>query len=61
MDKSFEDQYKKIEETLEEIENNKDNLDESIRLYNDAKKMYKALEEKLEDYKAKIEIISKDE
>lgn len=61
MDKSFDDQYKKIEEILEKIENNNDNLDESIKLYEQARKMYKNLEEKLNEYRAKVEVIDDDE
>lgn len=61
MDKSFEDQYKQIEEILEKIENNKENLDESIKLYEQAKKMYWDLENKLDGYRAKVEVIKNDE
>lgn len=61
MDKSFEEQYKKIEAILDKIESNKDNLDESIRLYSQAKNMYKDLEEKLIDYKAKLEVVGDDD
>ena len=61
MDKSFEDQYKQIEEILEKIENNKENLDESIKLYEQAKKMYRDLENKLDGYRAKVELIKNDE
>ncbi|WP_296113969.1 exodeoxyribonuclease VII small subunit [uncultured Anaerococcus sp.] len=61
MDKSFEEQYKKIEAILDKIESNKDNLDESIKLYTQAKKMYKNLEEKLIDYKAKLEVVCYDD
>ena len=61
MDKAFEEQYKKIEAILDKIESNKDNLDESIKLYTQAKKMYKNLEEKLIDYKAKLEVVCYDD
>lgn len=61
MDKSFEDQYKQIEEILEKIENNEENLDESIKLYEQAKRMYKDLENKLDGYRAKVELIKNDE
>lgn len=61
MDKSFEENYKKIENLLEEIEDNKDNLDKSVKLYKEAKELYKKLEVSLEDYKAKVEIIDSDE
>lgn len=61
MDKSFEENYKKIENLLEEIEGNKDNLDKSVKLYKEAKELYKKLEVNLEDYRAKVEIIDSDE
>lgn len=61
MDKSFEENYKKIENLLEEIEDNKDNLDKSVKLYKEAKELYRKLEVSLEDYKAKVEIIDNDE
>lgn len=61
MDKSFEENYKKIENLLEEIEDNKDNLDKSVKLYKEAKELYRKLEVSLEDYKAKVEIIDSDE
>lgn len=61
MDKSFEENYKKIESLLEEIENNKDNLDKSVKLYIEAKELYKKLEASLDDYRAKVEIIDSDE
>ncbi|MCW6677838.1 exodeoxyribonuclease VII small subunit [Anaerococcus sp. NML200574] len=61
MDKSFEENYKKIESLLEEIENNKDNLDKSVKLYKEAKELYKKLEASLDDYRAKVEIIDSDE
>lgn len=46
---------------LEELEANKDNLDESLKIYKKAKDLYKDLETQLNDYKAKIEVIGKDE
>ena len=61
MDKSFEDQYKQIEEILEKIEKNEENLDESMKLYEQAKRMYKDLENKLDGYRAKVELIKNDE
>lgn len=61
MDKSFEENYKKIENLLEEIEDNKDNLDKSVKLYKEAKELYKKLEGDLKDYRAKVEIIDSDE
>lgn len=46
---------------LEELEANKDNLDESLKIYKKAKELYSDLENQLKDYKAKIEVIGKDE
>ena len=54
------DQWKDYE-ILDKIENNKENLDESIKLFDEAKKMYKNLEDKLKDYRAKVEVIKNDE
>lgn len=61
MDKTFEEKYKRIEEILQEIESNKDNLDMSIKLYDQAKELYKELENSLTEYKAKVEIIESDQ
>nr|WP_072537310.1 exodeoxyribonuclease VII small subunit [Anaerococcus mediterraneensis] len=61
MDKTFEEKYKRIEEILQEIESNKDNLDMSIKLYDQAKELYKDLENSLTEYKAKVEIIESDQ
>lgn len=61
MDKSFEENYKKIEELLIDLENNKDNLDESIKIYEQANGLYKDLKAQLETYKAKVEVIGKDD
>ncbi|WP_297791241.1 exodeoxyribonuclease VII small subunit [uncultured Anaerococcus sp.] len=61
IDKSLEENFKKIEELLEELDDNKDNLDKSIKIYEEANGIYKKLKESLDDYKAKIEIIGKDE
>ena len=61
MDKSFEDNYKKMEELLEDLEENKDNLDESIRIYQQANELYKKLKDQLSDYKATVEVITGDE
>ena len=41
--------------------NNKDNLDKSVKLYKEAKELYKKLEASLDDYRAKVEIIDSDE
>lgn len=61
MDKTFEEKYKKIEEILQEIESNKDNLDMSIKLYDQAKELYRELENSLTEYKSKVEIIENDQ
>ena len=61
MDKTFEEKYKKIEEILQEIESNKDNLDMSIKLYDQAKELYRELENSLTEYKSKVEIIESDQ
>ena len=61
MNKSFEENYKRIEEILEELEKNEDNLDKNIKLYEEANGLYKKLEQTLDEYKAKIELIGQDE
>ena len=61
MNKSFEDNYKKIEEYLVSLEENKDNLYESIKIYEKANNLYKEMQGQIKDYKAKIEVISNDE
>ena len=61
MDKSFEDNYKKMEELLEDLEENKDNLDDSIRIYQQANELYKQLKDQLGEYKAKVEVITGNE
>lgn len=61
MNKSFEENYKKIEEYLIMLEENNDNLDESIKIFEKANDLYKEMQSQLEDYKAKIEIITSDE
>ena len=61
IDKSIEENFKIIEELLEELENNKDNLDESIKIYEKASDIYKKLEKSLTEYKAKVETITSDE
>lgn len=61
MDKTFDEKYKKIEEILQEIESNTDNLDMSIKLYDQAKALYRELEDSLTEYKAKVEIIENDQ
>ena len=61
MDKSFEENYKKIEEYLKILEENKDDLDESIKIYQKANDLYKQMQGQLKDYKAKIEVIDNDQ
>lgn len=60
MDKSFDDKYKQMQDLLTKLENNEDNLEESIRIYQKAQDLYKELSEQLDDYKAKIEVIDID-
>ena len=50
-----------MEELLEELEENKDNLDESIKIYQQANELYKKLKDQLSDYKATVEVITGDE
>lgn len=57
MDKSFDDKYKQMQDLLTKLENNEDNLEESIKIYQKAQDLYKELSEQLDDYKAKIEVI----
>ncbi|WP_099320582.1 exodeoxyribonuclease VII small subunit [Anaerococcus sp. Marseille-P3625] len=61
MDKSFDDKYKQMQDLLAKLENNEDNLEESIKIYQKAQDLYKELSEQLDDYKAKIEVIDIDE
>lgn len=61
IDKSIEENFKKIEDLLEELENSKDNLDESIKIYEKASDIYIKLEKRLSEYKAKVETITSDE
>lgn len=61
MDKSFDDKYKQMQDLLTKLENNEDNLEESIKIYQKAQDLYKELTEQLDDYKAKIEVIDIDE
>lgn len=60
MNETFEENYEKLKKLLEELENTKDNLDQSFKIYNQAKELYNTLEKQLEDYKAKVEVISED-
>lgn len=50
-----------MQDLLKQLEENKDNLDKSIEIYEKATRIYKDLENKLKDYKAKVEVISKNE
>ena len=61
MNDTFEENYKKMESLLDDLENNKDNLDESIKIYEKASDIYKKLEKSLTEYKAKVETITSDE
>lgn len=61
MDNTFEQSYRKLEGLLQELEENKDDLDKSLEIYNEAKKVYDNLSLQLDDYKAKVEQIKKDE
>ena len=61
IDKSIEENFKIMEDLLEELENSKDNLDESIKIYEKASDIYKKLEERLTNYRAKVETITSDE
>lgn len=61
MDKSFDDKYRQMQDLLTKLENNEDNLEESIKIYQKAQDLYKELSEQLDDYKAKIEVIDIDE
>ncbi|MDO5047347.1 MAG: exodeoxyribonuclease VII small subunit [Anaerococcus sp.] len=61
MNKSINENFKILEELLEELEKNEDNLDKSIQIYEKARSIYKQIDQQLKDYKAKVEIISKDE
>lgn len=61
MDKSLDKNFKKLEGYLTSLEENEDNLDESIKIYEKANTLYKEMQEQLKDYKAKIEVIASDE
>lgn len=60
MNQTFEENYEKLKKLLDDLEDTKDNLDQSFKIYDKAKDLYKTLEMQLEDYKAKVEIISED-
>lgn len=61
MDKSLQESFTEIENLLEQLDENKDNLEKSIEIYQRANGIYKDLKSKLENYKAKVEIIGSDE
>lgn len=61
MDNTFEENYKKMESLLKDLEDNKDNIDKSLEIYKEAKEIYDKLNKKINDYKAKVEIINNDE
>ena len=47
MDKSLDKNFKKLEEYLTSLEENEDNLDESIKIYEKANTLYKEMQENL--------------
>lgn len=57
MNDNFEDNYKKMKSLLNQLEENKDNLDKSLDLYSQAKDIYDKLNNQIKDYKAKLKII----
>ena len=61
MDKSLQESFTEVENLLEQLDENKDNLEKSIEIYQQANDIYKDLKNKLKSYKAKVEIISSDE
>ncbi|MDU3153544.1 MAG: exodeoxyribonuclease VII small subunit, partial [Anaerococcus hydrogenalis] len=46
---TFEENYKKMESLLHDLENNKDNIDKSLEIYKEAKDIYEKLNEKIND------------
>ena len=50
-----------MQSLLKDLEDNKDNIDKSLEIYKEAKEIYDKLNEKINDYKAKVEIINNDE
>ncbi|MFR7354033.1 exodeoxyribonuclease VII small subunit [Anaerococcus obesiensis] len=60
MDNTFEANYKKMESLLKDLEENKDNIDKSLEIYKEAKEIDAKLNKKINDYKAKVEIINND-
>ena len=60
MDNTFEANYKKMESLLKDLEENKYNIDKSLEIYKEAKEIYDKLNKKINDYKAKVEIINND-
>lgn len=60
MNQTFEENYEKLKNLLEELEKTEDNLDQSFKIYKEAKEVYMTLEKQLKDYKAKVELVSGD-
>lgn len=60
MNQTFEERYEKLKGLLDELEENKDNLDKSFEIYKQANDIYIDLEKELKDYKAKVEIVDGD-
>ena len=61
IDNTFEENYKKMQSLLKDLEDNKDNIDKGLEIYKEAKEIYDKLNEKINDYKAKVEKINNDE
>ncbi len=61
IDNTFEENYKKMQSLLKDLEDNKDNIDKRLKIYKEAKEIYDKLNKKINDDKAKVEIINNDE
>lgn len=61
MNNSFESNFEKMKSLLKDLEENKDNLDQSLKIYQQASEIYKSLNEQIDDYKAKIKVIDSGE
>lgn len=61
MNNSFESNFEKMRSLLKDLEENKDNLDQSLKIYQQASEIYKSLNEQIDDYKAKIKVIDSGE
>lgn len=61
MNNSFESNFEKMKFLLKDLEENKDNLDQSLKIYQQASEIYKSLNEQIDDYKAKIKVIDSGE